>query len=215
MKKNIPVVIFGGGGHSKVLIEIIKMGKEYIPKYILDLDKNKWGTEIFGVKIIGGDDLIDDIKKEGIEHFLVGVGSVGDNTIRKNLYEMAINKGLKPINVIHPSAIISPSATVLKGAQIFANAVINSNAKVGENVLINTGAIVEHDCVIKNNVHISIGARLASNVYVDDLVFIGAGAVIKQGIKIGEGAIVGAGAVVIKDVEPYKKMVGVPAKEIL
>ncbi len=214
MKKKIPIVVFGGGGHSKVLIEIIKMKDEYSPKYILDPDEKKWGTEIFGAKIIGGDGLIDEVKREGIEHFLVGVGSVKDNSIKKNLYEKGKNIGMKPINVIHPSAIISPSANIGEGAQILANTVINSEAKIGENVLINTGAIVEHDCIIKNHIHISIGARIASGVLIEDLVFIGAGAIIKQGVKIGEGAIIGAGAVVLKDVEPFKKMAGIPAKEI-
>ena len=40
------------------------------------------------------------------------------------------------------------------------------------------------------------------------------GATICQNVKIGEGAVVAAGAVVVKDVEPYTVVGGVPAKKI-
>lgn len=45
-------------------------------------------------------------------------------------------------------------------------------------------------------------------------VWIGQGVEIKEGVKIGDGAIIGAGAIVIKDVNPYEVVVGVPAKAI-
>lgn len=45
-------------------------------------------------------------------------------------------------------------------------------------------------------------------------VWLGRSAVIMPGVTIGEGSIVGAGAVVVKDVEPYSIVGGVPAKLI-
>lgn len=45
-------------------------------------------------------------------------------------------------------------------------------------------------------------------------VWIGSHVFIKNGVKIGHGAVVGAGAVVVKDVEPYSVVGGVPAKLI-
>jgi acetyltransferase-like isoleucine patch superfamily enzyme len=45
-------------------------------------------------------------------------------------------------------------------------------------------------------------------------VWIGEGVVVIDGVKIGTGAIVAAGAVVVKDVEPYSVVGGVPAKHI-
>lgn len=43
-------------------------------------------------------------------------------------------------------------------------------------------------------------------------VWLGANVLIKSGVTIGTGAIVGAGAVVVKDVQPYSIVGGVPAK---
>lgn len=45
-------------------------------------------------------------------------------------------------------------------------------------------------------------------------VWIGARAVLKTGVSIGNGAVIAAGSVVVKDVEPYSIVGGVPAKHI-
>jgi acetyltransferase-like isoleucine patch superfamily enzyme len=45
-------------------------------------------------------------------------------------------------------------------------------------------------------------------------VWIGARAILRTGVTIGDGAIIAAGAVVVKDVEPYSIVGGIPAKHI-
>lgn len=45
-------------------------------------------------------------------------------------------------------------------------------------------------------------------------VWIGANVFIKDGVKVGDGAIIAAGAVVLKDVEDYAIVGGIPAKQI-
>lgn len=54
----------------------------------------------------------------------------------------------------------------------------------------------------------SISFRIGNDVWV------GEGVRLLEGVKIGDGAIVAAGAVVVKDVEPYSIVGGVPAKHI-
>lgn len=51
-------------------------------------------------------------------------------------------------------------------------------------------------------------------VFISDDVWVGTGVIILKGVKIGRGAIIAAGAVVVKDVEPYSVVGGVPAKFI-
>jgi sugar O-acyltransferase (sialic acid O-acetyltransferase NeuD family) len=91
-------------------------------------------------------------------------------------------------------------------------AILNANAVVGSGVIINTRAVVEHDCNIDDASHVSPGAVLTGNVRVGRLAWIGGGAVILPGVRIGERAIVGAGAVVLKDVEAGVTVAGNPAR---
>lgn len=51
-------------------------------------------------------------------------------------------------------------------------------------------------------------------IEIGDYSWICTGATICQNVKIGEGAVIAAGAVVVKDVEPYTVVGGVPAKKI-
>jgi acetyltransferase-like isoleucine patch superfamily enzyme len=51
-------------------------------------------------------------------------------------------------------------------------------------------------------------------IHIEDDAWIGAGAIIMPDVTIGTGAVVGSGAVVIKDVEPFTVVVGVPARPI-
>lgn len=52
------------------------------------------------------------------------------------------------------------------------------------------------------------------SVVIGNDVWIGSNVSIKSGITIGDGAVIGTGAVVMKDVEPYAIVGGVPAKRI-
>ncbi len=210
--KNILCVVLGGGGHARVVIDSLKASGAAEVLAVLDCDRALWGTELFGVPLLGGDELLPEIVKRGATHFVVGVGSVGDNYPRRRLFDLGVAHGLVPLAVQHPSAICSPQAKVGAGSVLFPGAVINAGAVVGVNVIVNTGAIVEHDCVIGDHAHIATGARLASTVNVGTGAHVGAGATVRQCISIGEGAVVGIGAVVVKNVPPQTVVMGVPAR---
>jgi UDP-perosamine 4-acetyltransferase len=210
----IEVIGLGAGGHAKVIIEILRLDTRYKIIGLLDINKDLQSTILFGLPVLGNDDKLESLVQKGVQHFFVGLGSVGSLHPRRNLYQFALAHTMQPVNVIHPTAVVAPSASIAPGVSIMPLAIVNTAAKIGENVLINSGAIVEHDCVLHNHIHIATGAKLASTVKIEDNVHIGAGAVIKQCITIGQNSIVGAGAVVLKDVPPNVVVAGVPAKII-
>ena len=210
----LPVVGLGAGGHAKVVIEILKEMKGWKLVGVLDPDTALHGGAILGVPVLGGDEELPRLKHEGVTHFFVGVGSVGDPGPRIRIYERSIAAGLKPAGAIHPGTIISPSAKLGEGVTVMAGALIGPDVVIGDNVIVNTGSVIEHDCEIGDHAHVATGARLAGGVVVGRAAHVGAGATILQRLKIAEGAILGAGAVIIRDVAPNSVVAGVPASEI-
>jgi len=207
----IPVIGFGAGGHAKVVIDILRSIRDYEIVGLLDTRIER-GASVLGVQVLGDDSLMAELKERGIGHAFIGIGSVGETTSRRQLYEKVVSFGFQIVPAIHAAAVVSLTAQIGTGPTIMAGAIVNADAVIGNNVIVNTAAIVEHDCVIGDHTHIATGARLAGGVHVGPGSHVGIGAVVRQEIKIGEGAIVGAGAVVVRDVPDFKTVIGVPAK---
>jgi UDP-perosamine 4-acetyltransferase len=209
----VRVVGVGAGGHAKVVIDALA-GSDVEIVGLLDVRSELWGTSLLGVPIIGGDDLLVEMRGRGVTHAFVGVGSVRDVTARRAAYERVVARGLEPLTVVHPRATISAHAHLGRGATVLAGAVVAAGATCGENVLINTAAVVEHDCVLGDHVHVATGARLGGEVQVGPSAHVGMGASVRQGIRIGASAVIGAGSVVVDDVADGSVVAGVPARPL-
>ena len=206
------VILIGGGGHARQVIEIIKACGDYHIVGITDNDPLKRKRLIDGVPVVGNDEVLHYYFKKGVRQAFISLGSVDDTKARINLYKMLIEIGFELINVIHASALVSASVTLGTGNAIMPGSIINAHTTLGSNCIINTGAIVEHDCSIEDHVHIATGAKVAGGVTIQEGSHIGLGALIKQGITIGKYAIVGAGALVLDDVPDKVVCGGIPAK---
>jgi UDP-perosamine 4-acetyltransferase len=203
------IVVIGGGGHARVVIEILLCAGWAVVGYT---DAGAAPLDAFGsIRCLGDDHVLPELRTAGVGHAIV---AVGDNVLRGRLAGKAALMGFSVANAIHPSSQISPSAQLGCGIAVMALSVINAATVIGDNTIVNTGATVDHDCQIGRDVHIAPGARLAGRVVVADRALIGVGAVVGRGrnLSIGEDAVVGAGAVVISDVPPRTTVVGNPAR---
>lgn len=116
--------------------------------------------------------------------------AVGDNVARKSEAERI--GGTFGV-AIHPSAVVSPSARIGDGTIIMAGAVVQAAAVIGRHCIINTGASVDHDCVLEDFVHIAPGAHLCG--WVD----VGEGALVGVGVGIEPGVIIPAWSIVKRE----------------
>ncbi|SFJ09501.1 acetyltransferase EpsM [Kaistella treverensis] len=196
------VIIIGGGGHAKVLIDCIESENKF--EIISVLDDNPDLHEILNYKVLRRTEL----KSQNNVKIILGIGN---NTTRKRIAE---ELSAEYITAVHPSAIISKYAKIGKGTVIFAGAVVNAGAVVGDHCIINTGAIIEHDCIIEDFVHISPNVALSGGVRICSGTHVGIGANVIQNISIGSNVTIGSGAVVIADIPDNCTAVGIPAKPI-
>ena len=193
------LLIYGGGGHAKSLIDLIRMvGRDQIAG-IVD-DGIPAGTLILNVPVLGGGEMLPVQRRKGVFRAVNAVGGIGSIAPRLAVYKRLSEAGFQCVTVVHPGAFIEPTANVADGCQVFFNAYIGSEVKVGFGSIINTGAIISHDCILGEYVNLSPGAILAGAVRVGDRALIGMGATINLGVSIGAGARVGNSAVVKSDV---------------
>jgi len=123
---------------------------------------------------------------------------------------------------IEPGAIIRNMVEIGDNCVIMMGAVLNIGAVIGQKTMIDMNVVVGGRAIVGSNCHIGAGTVLAGvieppsadPVIIEDDVMIGANVVVLEGVKVGKGAVIAAGSVVIKDVEPYSVMVGIPAKQI-
>lgn len=206
------VIGLGAGGHAKGVIEILRAARDYRIIGLLDVQPQLHGTDVLGIRVLGGDEWLSRLYAEGVRHAFVGVGTTISTLPRAKVYEKLLSHGFVAISAIHPSAVISPSARVGQGGTLMAGSVLNAAAWIGDNVIVNTGAIVEHDCRVGDHAHIATGVRLAGGVQVGPGALVGVGACVRPGLSVGSRAVVGAGAVVVQDVPDDVMVAGVPAK---
>jgi sugar O-acyltransferase (sialic acid O-acetyltransferase NeuD family) len=201
------MILIGYSGHAFVLYGIFKAAGKNITGYcdVAEKANNPFSLTYFGTE--NSETGAQALKQH--DFFI----AVGDNTLRKKIYENLAQKNMLPVNAIHPSAVIDSSAVIaLSGVMIAAQATINPLALIATGAICNTACIIEHECVVDEFAHIGPGAVLCGNVKIGSGTFVGANAVIKQGITVGKNVMIGAGAVVVKDVPDSVTVVGVPAK---
>lgn len=105
-------------------------------------------------------------------------------------------RGYRFSTVRHGSVWLPRDLQCGEGVQFMLGCLIQPHVRIGCNVLINTGAQVDHDCVIGDHVHVAPGAVLCGGVHVDAWSMIGAGAVILPNLHVGPGVVVPAGMTV-------------------
>ncbi|ATC32713.1 hexapeptide transferase [Caulobacter vibrioides] len=200
------VVIVGGGGHAKVVIESLRASGRAVAA-IIDADPTP--REVLGVPVVGDDLALPTLRGQGLSALFV---AIGDNRLRQKLGRKAREHGFSLVNAIHPSAVVSPSARLGEGIAVMAGVVINAESWIDDLAILNTGAVVDHDCRLGAACHLGPASALAGGVSVGERAFLGVGARAIPGVSIGADTIVGAGGVVVRDLPDAVLAIGVPAK---
>jgi sugar O-acyltransferase (sialic acid O-acetyltransferase NeuD family) len=205
---NKPIALIGYSGHAYVAADIFLSNGNNPVAYC---DNEEKSFNPFSLKYLGKDADASTIQLLKDYHYFI---AVGDNEIRRKIFNRLTTELGLPVNAIHASAVIAPSAELGNGVFVAANVAINPLVKIGDGVICNTSCSIDHECIVGDFAHIAPGAVLCGNVKVGENSFVGANAVVRQGITIGKNVMIGAGAVIVKDIADNTTVVGNPHKSL-
>jgi sugar O-acyltransferase (sialic acid O-acetyltransferase NeuD family) len=193
------LLVYGGGGHAKSIMEMVSSMGEYTIAGIVD-DNLAIGKTVLGHPVLGTRLFLPSIHALGVVDAANAVGGILDINIRVKVFELLLSSGFSLPELLHPRATIEASAKVGRGVQVFANAYIGAEAILEPCCMVNTNAVVSHDCHIGAYTHIAPGALLAGHVHVGEKTLVGMGVTTSVGICIGSGVRIGNGAIILADV---------------
>ncbi|HVJ50744.1 acetyltransferase [Desulfitobacterium sp.] len=207
------MVLVGAGGHALSVIDSLQAKDEYEIVGITDMIKVV-GEKVLDYEVIGNDTLLKPIFECGVPFAFITVGSIGDTSLRKNLFDRLKDIGFTLPTIVDPTARIGRNVHLGEGVYIGKNTVINPHSEIGDMTIINTGAIIEHGCHIKEFSHVGSGAVICGDVKIGAHTHIGANATVIQGLSIGKNSIIGAGSVVVHDLPQQVIAYGNPCKVV-
>ena len=194
------ITLYGAGGHSWAVVELIRSLDAFVPVAIVD--DNPVCDEILKVPVY---------KTAAFTLTTDVCITIGNNRDRKKI--VTLLTATYP-NFVHRSAQLYPSVKMGKGVQVFPGVVLDAAAALGDFVIINNNVTIAHNTAVGNFAHVAINAAVAGDVQIGEGCLVGAGSVILPGVKLGAWSVVGAGAVVTKDVPENAIVVGNPAQII-
>jgi sugar O-acyltransferase (sialic acid O-acetyltransferase NeuD family) len=190
------IILIGGGGHCKSVIDVIEQEGRFEIAGIVDKPE-LLGSNVSGYSIIGNDSDLGSLSKK-YQYALITIGQIKSPALRIKLFELAVKSGFILPTVVSPRAYVSKHAMVGKGTIIMHDALTNANAKIGENCIINSKALIEHDVIIENHCHISTGSIINGGTIIRNNTFFGSNSVTKENIIVKKQSVIGGGMAVLK-----------------
>lgn len=207
------LIIVGSGGHAAVLADtLLDAGATVLG--CTDADAGRKGLTVCGLPVLGTDEEV--LTGHSPEQVLLvnGIGGTRGTVLRQAVQRGLEGRGWRFATVRHRYSVVSARAVLEVGVQLLAQSVVQVGARIGEGSIINTAAVIEHDCKLGAHVHVAPGAVLCGDVEIGDRSHVGARAVVRQGVRIGADTVIGAGAVVTRDFAGRGTLIGAPARQV-
>lgn len=206
------VYILGVGRNTITVIDLVEDCGLSISG-LLHYNQDRTGEIYYNYPIIGCyKDYLTQEDLSGISFVL----SMGDLSIRRDIYECIRSKNGNIPTLIHPSCIISRHCTIGKGVQILPGSIVQGDSTIGDNTVITVNSVIAHSAKVGSHCLISGNVMIGAYWEIGDETHIGQSSVVVSGKvgKVGKNCVLGAGAVLIDDMPDGTIYVGNPAHKL-
>lgn len=199
------ICLFGAGGHGRVvaaqMARFLGLGCVFA-----DTNAQSIGGSVAGWPVVAAR------LAEVIPHPLLI--TIGSNDRRATLQAEAQRLGADMATVVMEPSYFLSDQPAGAGSQIMASALVNAGARLGQGVIVNSRAVVEHDCTVGDFCHLAPGSVIGGGVRLGARVLLGTNATVLPGLSVADDVVIGAGAVVTRDIAAPGTYVGQPARRI-
>ena len=210
------IIIIGGVGNGTVVAstveDVIQDGGDWeLLGYLNDFEPE--GSLINGCPVLGK---VPDVSRFNAKdcyfiYTLVTVKKASERIQKLLALELPLERFA---TIVHPTATVSRYVKLGYGVVLMPGVVISPNVTIGNHTQLYGNSFVGHDTTIGDYCFIANCASVGGRVVVEDGVHIGSNASVIEKVTIGSWSLVGLGSVVLKDVPPFAKVVGNPARII-
>ena len=192
-KKYKPVIIYGNGHMAKMLYHFVKM--QY-PVVGFTVDSQCINTNsIESLPLIPFTEIEQHFPASSHDMLIV-VGFGGMNSLRKQKYLEAQQKGYTLINYIHPSVEVHENIIIGNNNIILDQASIHPYTTIGNGNFISSNTNVGHGGTIGDFCWVNAGVSIGGESNLGNQCFYGMNATIGQGISIADECFIGANTLI-------------------
>lgn len=199
------LILIGGTGTATMLIDAIRSTNSFKIHGILDNNLRK-NTDVMGVRVLGGDELLDSLYSRGYRNLVISFTSLGSLQDRMSRCIELQNRGFLFPNIFHRSSSVEPTSQFGQGNIILANALVGSSVTMGDFNFVNTSAVISHECRVLSNNHFAPGSILAGRLHIGNNNLFGMGSTVYHDLSIGNNNVLYNGVNLFKNLKDNEKL---------
>jgi sugar O-acyltransferase (sialic acid O-acetyltransferase NeuD family) len=205
------LVIVGAGGFARETAQAVADTGEFELLGHLDDNADLHGTDVDGVPVLGGCDLVHELPGARV---VICVGNPRDYAVRARLVRRLGLSEDRYATVVHPAAVVSATSRIGPGSVLLAHCVLTAAVRVGAHVAVMPHVVLTHDDVVEDYATLTSGVRLGGGVRLERGAYVCSGALVREGTTVGAWSQIGMGSAVLDDVPPGEVWVGSPARRL-